>query len=99
MPKTKTSNQATPLQGKELLKKVKELSHLSRRKKAIECGYYSVGNNKQPKAKIAEFLEAILEAVCESLGRSNFAQVSSRSRAWSASEVAEKFRQKTFATI
>ena len=62
MPKTKTSNQATPLQGKELLKKVKELSHLSRRKKAIECGYYSVGNNKQPKAKIAEFLEAILEA-------------------------------------
>lgn len=62
MPKTKNTKQSEPLQGKELLKKVKELSHLSRRQKAIECGYFLPGNGGQPKAKIAEFLEAILEA-------------------------------------
>jgi hypothetical protein len=62
MPKIKTSNQVAPLQGKELLKKVKDLAHLSRRKKAIECGYYLLGDNNQQRAKIAEFLEAILEA-------------------------------------
>ncbi len=62
MPKIKTAKQFEPLKGKELLKKVKELTHLSRRQKAIQCGYFCQENEGQPKAKISEFLEAILEA-------------------------------------
>jgi hypothetical protein len=38
-----TDSAPSPLTGKALLQKVKELSHLPRREKAKRCGYYSVG--------------------------------------------------------
>lgn len=46
-----------PLVGKELLKKLKDLSHLSKREKAKECGYV-VGK----KVNQSGFMNAILEA-------------------------------------
>ena len=52
----------TPLTGKALLQKVKELSHLPRREKAKRCGYYTIGKNNQTRVNLAEFFEALLEA-------------------------------------
>ncbi|NJN85480.1 MAG: AbrB family transcriptional regulator [Leptolyngbyaceae cyanobacterium SL_7_1] len=52
----------TPLVGKALLQRIKELSHLTRREKAKLCGYYSVGKNKKVRVNLAEFLEALLVA-------------------------------------
>lgn len=52
----------TPLTGKALLQKVKELSHLPRREKAKQCGYYTVGKNNQTRVNLADFFEALLEA-------------------------------------
>jgi AbrB family looped-hinge helix DNA binding protein len=52
----------TPLTGKALLQKVKELSHLPRREKAKQCGYYTVGKNDQTRVNLADFFEALLEA-------------------------------------
>lgn len=52
----------TPLTGKALLQKVKELSHLPRREKAKRCGYYTVGKNNQTRVNLADFFEALLEA-------------------------------------
>lgn len=46
-----------PLVGKELLKKVKNLSHLSKREKAKECGYEIGG-----RVNLSSFMSAILEA-------------------------------------
>ena len=46
-----------PLVGKELLKKLKDLSHLSKREKAKECGYV-VGKQ----VNLSGFMNAILEA-------------------------------------
>lgn len=46
-----------PLVGKELLKKLKDLSHLSKRDKAKECGYV-VGKQ----VNLSGFMNAILEA-------------------------------------
>ena len=59
MPKKKAAkkNEASPLVGKELLKKLKELSHLSKREKAKECGYV-VGE----RVNQSGFMNAILEA-------------------------------------
>lgn len=56
MAKTKKS-ESTPLVGKELLSKLKELSHLSKREKAKECGYV-VGD----RVNQSGFMSAILEA-------------------------------------
>jgi AbrB family looped-hinge helix DNA binding protein len=53
---------ATPLTGKALLQKVKELSHLPRREKARLCGYYTVGKNDKTRVNLAEFFEALLAA-------------------------------------
>jgi AbrB family looped-hinge helix DNA binding protein len=52
----------TPLTGKALLQKVKELSHLPRREKARLCGYYTVGKNDKTRVNLAEFFEALLAA-------------------------------------
>ncbi|QUY45846.1 AbrB family transcriptional regulator [Acaryochloris marina] len=46
-----------PLVGKELLSKLKDLSHLSKREKAKECGYV-VGKQ----VNLSGFMNAILEA-------------------------------------
>lgn len=52
----------TPLTGKALLQKVKELSHLPRREKAKRCGYYTLGKNNQTRVNLADFFEAVLAA-------------------------------------
>jgi hypothetical protein len=59
------------LQGKELLKKLKELNHLSKSEKAKACGYCVTGKDGKAKAKLGEFLEAILDAQGISLDRKN----------------------------
>lgn len=57
-----TEIEGTPLTGKALLQKVKELQHLSRREKARRCGYYGVTKNNQTRVNIGDFLNAIIEA-------------------------------------
>ncbi|MBF2079679.1 MAG: AbrB family transcriptional regulator [Synechococcales cyanobacterium T60_A2020_003] len=52
----------TPLTGKALLQKVKELSNVPRREKAKRCGYYTVGKNNQTRVNLADFFEAVLAA-------------------------------------
>jgi len=52
----------TPLTGKQLLQKVKELDHLSKRKTAEECGYYSVAQDGQVRVSLGEFYDALLTA-------------------------------------
>lgn len=57
-----TEAASTPLVGKALLQKVKDLSHLPRREKARMCGYYTVGKDKQTRVNLSEFVEAVLIA-------------------------------------
>ncbi|HIK45064.1 MAG TPA: AbrB family transcriptional regulator [Leptolyngbyaceae cyanobacterium M65_K2018_010] len=52
----------TPLTGKALLQKVKELSHLTKRETAKECGYYTWTKNNQPRVNLSAFYDALLEA-------------------------------------
>ena len=51
-----------PLRGKSLLQKVKELSDLSRREVARECGYITQTRKGDIRINLAEFYEALLEA-------------------------------------
>ena len=53
---------ATPITGKALLQKVKELQHLSRREKAKACGYFTITKQNQTRVNIGEFLNAVIEA-------------------------------------
>jgi hypothetical protein len=53
----------TKLTGKALLAKVKELSHLSKRDTAIECGYALVNaDTGKTRVNLAEFYDAVLAA-------------------------------------
>jgi bifunctional DNA-binding transcriptional regulator/antitoxin component of YhaV-PrlF toxin-antitoxin module len=52
----------TPLTGKALLQKVKELSHLPRRETAKRCGYYSITKNDQTRVNLTDFYDAVLGA-------------------------------------
>jgi hypothetical protein len=52
----------TALVGKVLLAKVKELSHLSRRETAKQCGYYSVAKSGQVRVNLTDFYDAVLLA-------------------------------------
>lgn len=54
--------ETAPLTGKQLLQKVKELSHLPRRETAKQCGYYTVTKNNQVRVNLTEFYDAILAA-------------------------------------
>jgi hypothetical protein len=60
--KAQAEVQAEPLTGKALLQKLKEISHLSRREKARECGYYTVANDDQVRVSSGEFMNAVLAA-------------------------------------
>ncbi|NJM74722.1 MAG: AbrB family transcriptional regulator [Acaryochloridaceae cyanobacterium RU_4_10] len=60
--KSVEETQVTPLTGKALLQKLKEIPHLSRTEKARECGYFSVGKNEKPRANIGVFISAVLAA-------------------------------------
>ena len=51
-----------PLKGKALLQRLDELSHLSKRERAQACGYYTVAEDNQIRADLADFYSAILEA-------------------------------------
>lgn len=59
--------QSAPLTGKTLLRKVKKLSHLSKREQARRCGYYTVAKSGSVKIHLTGFLEALLAAVDTSL--------------------------------
>ena len=50
-----TNANSTPLMGKALLQKVKELSHKPRRETAKECGYYSVTKDGQIRVNLTYF--------------------------------------------
>ncbi|MGI0479636.1 AbrB family transcriptional regulator [Geminocystis sp. CENA526] len=52
----------TPLVGKPLLQKVKELSDIPRRQRAKACGYYSLGKNGKERVNLTEFYDAVLAA-------------------------------------
>jgi len=51
-----------PLTGKDLLQKVKELGHLSKRETAKDCGYYSITKDGQTRVNLGEFYDALLNA-------------------------------------
>lgn len=50
------------LTGKALLKKVKELEHLSREEKAKICGYYTITKSGVTRVNMMKFLNALIEA-------------------------------------
>ncbi|NEO14176.1 MAG: AbrB family transcriptional regulator [Moorea sp. SIO4G2] len=52
----------TPLTGKALLQKVKELSHLPRRETAKRCGYYTITKTDQTRVNLTDFYDAVLGA-------------------------------------
>lgn len=52
----------TPLTGKALLQKVKELSNLPRRETAKRCGYYTTTKNNQTRVNLTDFYDAVLAA-------------------------------------
>ena len=52
----------TPLTGKALLQKVKELAHLPRRETAKRCGYYTITKNKLTRVNLTDFYDAVLAA-------------------------------------
>lgn len=56
-----TETKGSPLTGKALLQKVKELAHLSRRETARLCGYYSEKNG-QTRVNLTDFYDALLVA-------------------------------------
>ncbi|EGJ33873.1 MULTISPECIES: AbrB family transcriptional regulator [Moorena] len=53
---------STPLTGKALLQKVKELSHLPRRETAKRCGYYTITKTDQTRVNLTDFYDAVLGA-------------------------------------
>ncbi|MBZ8179172.1 MAG: AbrB family transcriptional regulator [Oscillatoria sp. PMC 1051.18] len=55
-------NNPTPLTGKALLQKVKELAHLPRRETAKRCGYYTVTKSGQTRVNLTDFYDAVLGA-------------------------------------
>ena len=59
MPKSK---QPVMLEGDALLKKIKELDHLSQEEKAKACGYSSVTKTGKNRINSMKFLNAVMEA-------------------------------------
>lgn len=57
-----TEGTPTPLTGKALLTKVKELSHLPRRETAKKCGYYTKTKDGQTRVNLTDFYDAVLVA-------------------------------------
>jgi hypothetical protein len=56
------AEQSTPLTGKALLQKVKDLAQLSKRETAKTCGYTAKTKDGQERVKLSEFYDALLEA-------------------------------------
>jgi bifunctional DNA-binding transcriptional regulator/antitoxin component of YhaV-PrlF toxin-antitoxin module len=57
-----TETATTPLTGKALLQKVKELAHLPRRETAKLCGYYSTTKSDRTRVNLTGFYNAVLAA-------------------------------------
>ncbi len=57
-----TETATSPLKGKALLQKVKELSHLPRRETAKRCGYYTITKDNQTRVNLTDFYDAVLAA-------------------------------------
>ena len=55
-------NRTTPLTGKPILQKVKELSDLPRRETAKLCGYYTLTKSEETRVNLTDFYDAILAA-------------------------------------
>ncbi|MDB9493486.1 AbrB family transcriptional regulator [Spirulina major CS-329] len=53
---------ATPLTGKALLQKVKELSEAPRRETAKQCGYFTKSKTGSIRVNLTEFYDAVLAA-------------------------------------
>ena len=51
-----------PLTGEALLKKVRELEHLSKEDKAKECGYYTLTKSGIERVNMMKFLNALIDA-------------------------------------
>ncbi|MDY6802197.1 MAG: AbrB family transcriptional regulator [Cyanobacteriota bacterium] len=62
MAKTETERSKTPMTGKALLQKVKELPHLSRKDTAIACGYYTTTKDNKIRVYLTKFYDAVLQA-------------------------------------
>jgi hypothetical protein len=56
------AEKVTPLTGKALLQKVKDLSDLTKRETAKECGYYNVTKDGQIRVNLTGFYDALLAA-------------------------------------
>jgi hypothetical protein len=52
----------TPLTGKALLQKVKELSHLAKRETAKQCGYVKTSPSGAARTDLSGFYDAVLSA-------------------------------------
>ncbi|WP_373480134.1 AbrB family transcriptional regulator [Geminocystis sp.] len=76
------SKKQQPLIGKDLLKTVKKLGNASREEKAIECGYYTLGDNGQKRVSMVKFLNALIEA--EGISLDNETSIDSKKRGRSA---------------
>ena len=57
-----TEQATTPLTGKALLQKVKELSNVPRRETARACGYYTTSKDNKVRVNLADFYDALLAA-------------------------------------
>ncbi|MGK7940389.1 MAG: AbrB family transcriptional regulator [Crocosphaera sp.] len=57
-----TDQNPTPLTGKALLQKVKELSKKPRRETAKACGYYTQTKDGQTRVNLTDFYDAVLAA-------------------------------------
>ncbi|MBW4577626.1 MAG: AbrB family transcriptional regulator [Aphanothece sp. CMT-3BRIN-NPC111] len=57
-----TETAKTPLTGRQLLQKVKELSNLPRRETAKQCGYYTVTKSGETRVNLTDFYDAVLGA-------------------------------------
>ncbi|HEY9690625.1 MAG TPA: hypothetical protein V6D15_00295 [Oculatellaceae cyanobacterium] len=55
-----TEQATTPLTGKALLQKVKELSNTPRRETAKACGYFTTTKENKTRVNLAEFYDALL---------------------------------------
>ncbi|WP_373542695.1 AbrB family transcriptional regulator [Chamaesiphon sp.] len=52
----------TPLTGKALLQKVKELAHLAKRETAKQCGYVKTSSSGGVRTDLSGFYDAVLSA-------------------------------------
>jgi AbrB family looped-hinge helix DNA binding protein len=57
-----TESHLSPLTGKALLQKVKELASSPRRETAKRCGYYSITKDGQTRVNLTDFYDAVLAA-------------------------------------